>query len=30
MIAYWTDICNDVTFWGITRKGQDAYFTKTS
>lgn len=30
VVALWTDLRNDVTFAGITRKGQDAYFAKVS
>jgi len=30
VVAYWTDMRNDATFAGITRKGEDAYFAKTS
>jgi hypothetical protein len=30
VVAYWTDMRNDVTFAGVTRKGEDAYFAKTS
>jgi hypothetical protein len=30
VVAYWTDMRNDVTFAGVTRKGQDAYFGKAS
>jgi len=30
VVAYWTDMRNDVTFAGITRKGEDAFFAKTS
>ena len=28
VVAYWTDMRNDATFAGITRKGEDAYFAK--
>ncbi len=27
-VAYWTDMRNDATFAGITRKGEDAYFAR--
>jgi len=30
VVAYWTDMRNDVTFAGVTRKGEDAYFAKAS
>jgi hypothetical protein len=30
VVAYWTDMRNGVTFAGVTRKGEDAYFTKTT
>jgi hypothetical protein len=30
VVAYWTDMRNDVTFAGITRKGEDAYFGTAS
>ncbi len=30
VVAYWTDMRSNVTFNGITRKGEDAYFAKTS
>lgn len=30
VVAYWTDLRNDVTFAGLTRKGEDAYFAKVS
>jgi hypothetical protein len=30
VVAYWTDMRNDATFAGITRKGEDAFFAKTS
>jgi len=30
VVAYWTDMRNDVTFAGVTRKGEDAYFAKTT
>ena len=30
VVAMWTDLRNDVTFAGITRRGQDAYFAKVS
>ena len=26
VVAYWTDLRNDATFAGVTRKGEDAYF----
>ena len=28
VVAYWTDMRNDATFAGITRKGEDAYFAR--
>jgi hypothetical protein len=30
VVAYWTDMRNDVTFAGVTRKGEDAYFGRAS
>jgi hypothetical protein len=30
VVGYWTDMRNNVTFAGVTRKGEDAYFAKTS
>jgi hypothetical protein len=30
VVAYWTDMRNDVTFNGITRRGEDAYFGRAS
>jgi hypothetical protein len=30
VVAYWTDMRNDSTFAGVTRKGEDAYFGTTS
>jgi hypothetical protein len=30
VVAYWTDLRNDVTFAGVTKKGEDAYFAKVS
>lgn len=30
VVAYWTDMRNDVTFNGLTLKGEDAYFAKVS
>ena len=30
VVAYWTDMRNDATFAGITRKGEDAYFARTA
>jgi hypothetical protein len=30
IVAYWTDMRNDATFAGITRKGEDAFFAQTS
>jgi hypothetical protein len=30
VVAYWTDMRNDVTFAGVTGHGEDAYFAKTS
>jgi hypothetical protein len=30
VVAYWTDMRNNVTFRGITRKGEDAYFGTAS
>jgi len=30
VVAYWTDMRNDATFLGVTRKGEDAYFAKSS
>jgi hypothetical protein len=30
VVAYWTDLRNDVTFAGLTKKGEDAYFAKVS
>jgi hypothetical protein len=29
VVAYWTDLRNDVTFAGVTAKGEDVYFGKT-
>ena len=28
VVAYWTDMRNDATFAGITRKGEDAFFAR--
>jgi hypothetical protein len=30
VVAYWTDMRNNATFAGVTRKGEDAYFAKSS
>jgi hypothetical protein len=30
VVAYWTDMRNPVTFGGVTRQGEDAYFTSAS
>jgi hypothetical protein len=30
VVAYWTDMRNDSSFQGVTRKGEDAYFGTTS
>jgi hypothetical protein len=30
VVAYWTDLRNDATFAGVTRKGEDAYFAKST
>ncbi len=30
VVAYWTDMRNDASFGGLTLKGEDAYFAKTS
>jgi hypothetical protein len=30
VVAYWTDLRTDVTFAGVTRKGEDAFFGKSS
>jgi hypothetical protein len=30
VVAYWTDMRNDVTFAGVSRKGEDAYFAAAS
>jgi hypothetical protein len=30
VVAYWTDLRNDVTFAGVTGHGEDAFFAKTS
>jgi hypothetical protein len=30
VVAYWTDMRNNVTFLGVTRKGEDAYFGTAS
>ena len=30
VVAYWTDMRNDATFAGVTRKGEDAYFGTAS
>ena len=30
VVAYWTDMRNDATFGGVTRKGEDAYFGTAS
>ena len=30
VVAYWTDMRNDSSFAGVTRKGEDAYFGRTS
>ena len=30
VVAYWTDMRNDSTFAGVTRKGEDAYFGRTN
>jgi hypothetical protein len=30
IVAYWTDLRNDITFAGRTGKGEDAYFAKSS
>ena len=30
VVAYWTDMRNDVTFGGVTRKGEDAYFGRAN
>jgi hypothetical protein len=30
VVAYWTDMRNQVTFRGVTRSGQDAIFAKTT
>jgi len=28
VVAYWTDMREDATFAGVTRKGEDAYFAR--
>jgi len=28
VVAYWTDMREDATFAGVTRKGEDAFFAK--
>jgi hypothetical protein len=30
VVAYWTDLRNDVTFAGVTGKGEDAYFGRAN